>query len=960
MEKRVHERISTKSQHEDIAESQNNLNIVFPKSSVTETFDNRDQGEKESNILVALRVRPLIQKDLEKGDFNIARVEDNLIVVLDPVEMAHEAQNKPILDVLHRSKEQSFAFDKIFGPESHETIYNETCKNLIHPVLNGYNSCVFAYGTTGAGKTYTMLGNQQVPGIMLLTVKDIFETINTHYTDKEFTIIVSYVEIYNETIRDLLVPSSGYLDLRDDPTRGTLISGATEHKGESMEQIMSLLLLGNKRRTTEATNANQTSSRSHAVFQIQVMSIPKTKNIEVETVCGKLSLIDLAGSERGTVTENRGIRLREGAKINRSLLALANCINALGDKAKKGFFVPYRDSKLTRLLKDSLGGNCKTVMIANISPASAQLEETLNTLKYASRAKNIKTKVVSNKKMVSMHIAEYKNIINDLRVEIDELKSKLSEANSGGVQNQPTNNNLPPVKYQLPGQDEFLNSFTINSSYNHREEMSVRNDQQQKHPEDCVCSCGREQDNVQVKRIQEELFENFQQRIQIRRALNELDDQNEINILEMKKKETEIIEWEKTEESHTLKSNRDEDPFRVQKNGFFNQKKRPLSALPDHIKKNYKSIKTLKVSTTKNTDTRNQLNDQLLENIAEAKKIKNSISKRIKHKDRKEYLDLVIKNHLLDLQNVEYELHLKLQEKAINEFKNLIKKQNQLLAENNIPFDAEVAWEESPRETDQVQTAPGLEDNVELNIDDLVYDDEEPHISDDNSSSVDEEEQPPAEKKPSKKELKEVRSQNIYKDQERIERRQGSRRGIGESDINIQLLKKERTSGTGQEESIKRFESEKQKENVISSIGLNKERSQTIASRNLDEYTDRNQYETNPKQKTDSQSMSESTNHRILKQITKNQPLEALPTVPNQPRDRSAFDAKGRKNSVGGINSGAAIKKEDKPKPTSKGSHPLPILNLLREGKLKGALPSALNIYGGAALKEQKLHGKKV
>ncbi len=120
----------------------------------------------------------------------------------------------------------------------------------------------------------------------------------------------------------------------------------------------------------------------------------------------------------------------------------------------------------------------------------------------------------------------------------------------------------------------------------------------------------------------------------------------------------------------------------------------------------------------------------------------------------------------------------------------------------------------------------------------------------------------------------------------------GSRRGIGESDINIQLLKKERTSGTGQEESIKRFESEKQKENVISSIGLNKERSQTIASRNLDEYTDRNQYETNPKQKGDSQSMSESTNHRILKQITRNQPIEALPTVPNQPRDRSAFDAK--------------------------------------------------------------------
>ncbi len=137
---------------------------------------------------------------------------------------------------------------------------------------------------------------------------------------------------------------------------------------------MQLLLNGNKRRTTEATNANQTSSRSHAVFQVLLSKRPKTRTITVETLTGKLSLIDLAGSERGTATENRGIRLMEGAKINRSLLALANVINALGDKNKKGFFVPYRDSKLTRLLKDSLGGNCKTVMITNISPASSQFE----------------------------------------------------------------------------------------------------------------------------------------------------------------------------------------------------------------------------------------------------------------------------------------------------------------------------------------------------------------------------------------------------------------------------------------------------------------------------------------------------------------------------------------------------------------------------------------------------------
>lgn len=176
---------------------------------------------------------------------------------------------------------------------------------------------------------------------------------------------------------------------------------------------------------------------------------------------GKLSLIDLAGSERGTVTENRGIRLLEGAKINRSLLALANCINALGDKRKKGFFVPYRDSKLTRLLKDSLGGNCKTVMIANIAPSMSQFEESTNTLKYASRAKNIKVKVKPNKKMVSLHIAEYKSIISDLRSEIQNLKSRITRP--------------------LPAAD----------------------------PGDCRCSCGRAEADEEMRRIQTEIFDNF-------------------------------------------------------------------------------------------------------------------------------------------------------------------------------------------------------------------------------------------------------------------------------------------------------------------------------------------------------------------------------------------------------------------------------------------------------------------
>ena len=271
-----------------------------------------------------------------------------------------------------------------------------------------------------------MTGTVETPGIMVLILKDLFQAIQDQ-TEKTISLKMSYVEIYNEVIRDLLLPNSKdtYLDLRDDPEKGVCIAGVTEHVVCEPHEVMNMLSMGNKRRTTEATMANAESSRSHAICQIMLITKDRIKNTEEEQLQGKLSLIDLAGSERGNVTENRGIRLREGAKINTSLLALANCINALGDKTKKGFFFPFRDSKLTLMLKDSLGGNCKTVMIATISPAASQYEETINTLKYANRAKNIKMRVEPNKKMVSQHISAYKNIIADLRDEIDKLKGQL-------------------------------------------------------------------------------------------------------------------------------------------------------------------------------------------------------------------------------------------------------------------------------------------------------------------------------------------------------------------------------------------------------------------------------------------------------------------------------------------------------------------------------------------------------
>lgn len=471
-----------------------------------------------------------------------------------------------------------------------------------------------------------MLGNSEIPGLSALTIQDIFEYIKKD-DEKEYNILISYVEIYNESIRDLLVSSSSYLELRDEPIKGITIAGVTEYPAESTEQVMSLLFTGNKRRTTEATNANLTSSRSHAVFQIIVNSKPKTKNTNIETLTSKLSLIDLAGSERGTVTENRGLRLREGAKINRSLLALANCINALGDKAKKGFFVPYRDSKLTRMLKDSLGGNCKTVMIANVSPASSQFEETINTLKYANRAKNIKTKALANKKIVSLHIAEYKNIINDLRQEIDQLKSKLHE-----------------------------NHFKPNNVEDMIEERKNRN------LSECPCFCRRAEDEEQMKKIQAEIFENFQERIQLRRALMELEEQNALNILEIRKRQTEISLWGKEN---------NKDIGKIDKKLF-----------PNEIKSQMRQIQTLKASTDKNTLKREIMNLHLMENIATAKKIRDNIPKKIRHQDKREFLELVIKNHVLELQNIELEIHLQIQEKSIQDLKNIIINQKKYIGEH--------------------------------------------------------------------------------------------------------------------------------------------------------------------------------------------------------------------------------------------------------------------------------------
>ena len=310
------------------------------------------------------------------------------------------------------SSEKSFSYNGVFSERfSNSEVYSYSLQKQIPRLLNGCNTTCFAYGSTGAGKTHTMFGHgsNMNSGISYLSIQDLFKLL------PQVPKKLSFLEIYNETIIDLLSIKSKPLMIVEDPIRGVVVPDLMEFTVKSLEEVQGLIQRGNRNRAKAATLANECSTRSHGVLQI-IFEISKGG----EVLISKLCLIDLAGSERAANTENRGIRMKEGANINRSLLALGNCINILSDYRKKGAYVPFRDSKLTRLLKESLGGNSKTIMVACISPLQSAYEDTTQTLKYASRAKNITTvvtKVVKN--------SDYLEIINSLKSEIEILRIQL-------------------------------------------------------------------------------------------------------------------------------------------------------------------------------------------------------------------------------------------------------------------------------------------------------------------------------------------------------------------------------------------------------------------------------------------------------------------------------------------------------------------------------------------------------
>ncbi|KAK7098935.1 kinesin-like protein KIF18A isoform X2 [Littorina saxatilis] len=399
------------------------------------TMANTSDAES-GNVKVIVRVRP--PNDLERNAVgrHVVEVMNENVLVFDPKEqsspvaLGRKRRHRDIRK--RRQKDMTFAFDHVFGWDSTtEELFEQSTKTVIEGLIGGYNCSVFAYGATGAGKTHTMLGTESQPGVIYHTMIHLYKHIKELSEEKSCEIAVSYLEVYNEQIRDLLLPR-GTLPIREDPSSGVIITGLSLHKPSTAEELLFMLQFGNKNRTQHPTDANAESSRSHAVFQVFVRQKDRTANISAEVKVGKMCLVDLAGSERATVTKNRGARLREGANINRSLLALGNVINSLADHKYKGH-IPYRDSKLTRLLKDSLGGNCRTIMIAAVSPSHLSYEDTYNTLKYADRAKNIRLSMKKNVLSVDFHVSRYGKIVEELRKEITELKGKLQKCERPSV-----------------------------------------------------------------------------------------------------------------------------------------------------------------------------------------------------------------------------------------------------------------------------------------------------------------------------------------------------------------------------------------------------------------------------------------------------------------------------------------------------------------------------------------------
>ncbi|XP_059559798.1 kinesin-like protein KIF1A isoform X29 [Myotis daubentonii] len=377
-----------------------------------------------ASVKVAVRVRPFNSREMSRDSKCIIQMTGSTTTIVNP----KQPKETP----------KSFSFDYSYwshtSPEdinyaSQKQVYQDIGEEMLQHAFEGYNVCIFAYGQTGAGKSYTMMGKQEKDqqGIIPQLCEDLFSRINDTTNDNmSYSVEVSYMEIYCERVRDLLNPKNkGNLRVREHPLLGPYVEDLSKLAVTSYNDIQDLMDSGNKARTVAATNMNETSSRSHAVFNIIFTQKRHDAETDITTEkVSKISLVDLAGSERADSTGAKGTRLKEGANINKSLTTLGKVISALAEmdsgpnknkKKKKTDFIPYRDSVLTWLLRENLGGNSRTAMVAALSPADINYDETLSTLRYADRAKQIRCNAVINEDPNNKLIRELKDEVTRLR-----------------------------------------------------------------------------------------------------------------------------------------------------------------------------------------------------------------------------------------------------------------------------------------------------------------------------------------------------------------------------------------------------------------------------------------------------------------------------------------------------------------------------------------------------------------
>ncbi|XP_027374677.1 kinesin-like protein KIF19 isoform X3 [Bos indicus] len=554
----------------------------------------KDSGDsKDQQLMVALRIRPISVAELEEGATLIAhKVDEQMVVLMDPMEDPDDILRA------HRSREKSYLFDVAFDfTATQEMVYQATTKSLIEGVISGYNATVFAYGPTGCGKTYTMLGTDHEPGIYVRTLNDLFRAIEETSDDMEYEVSMSYLEIYNEMIRDLLNPSLGYLELREDSKGVIQVAGITEVSTINAKEIMQLLMRGNRQRTQEPTAANQTSSRSHAVLQVAVRQRSRVRDVLQEVRQGRLFMIDLAGSERAS--------------------------------------------------QDSLGGNSRTVMIAHISPASSAFEESRNTLTYAGRAKSIKTRVKRNLLSVSYHIAQYTNIIADLRGEIQRLKRKIEER--GG---------RSPDRAQL-GRGDIRHI---------QAEVQLHSGQGEQ---------------AAMEHLREQLISTFQEQMDTRRRLLELENRGMELEVDTSHHLLTIASWKHEKSRRALKWREErrkesftKDDTRKDSDTGDNQ---PDIEEPAEVVSARESIATLMTEQKKLRKQKLALEQRCRELRARGRRLEETLPRRVSSEQQREALGLLCRVHELELEKAEMQSQALLRDGALRHRREALRRLEQRL-----------------------------------------------------------------------------------------------------------------------------------------------------------------------------------------------------------------------------------------------------------------------------------------